>query len=72
MAAILWWTPRRTAAAVRLVKSGRTLDDVATMISRRFRRKITARAVRAVCRQRGVTTARGAARSNVRCGEEKP
>ncbi|HUX16079.1 MAG TPA: hypothetical protein VMW52_06370 [Phycisphaerae bacterium] len=50
MAGITWWTVAREAAARDLAAGGASAEEIARGLSRRFRRRVTANAVR--CRAR--------------------
>lgn len=55
MAGITWWTARRMAYVSRLAAEGYTTAEIAKQVSRRYRRRVSARAVRHVCRRHGIT-----------------
>ena len=51
MAGILWWTPARQDAARLLAAQGLSAAEIARRLTKRYRRKITAYAVRSFARR---------------------
>jgi len=54
MAGITWWTPARVAALARLVAGGASYRRAAAALSRRYRRRVTVRAVNRMASRAGL------------------